>query len=343
MSKKISFEKESSQESIFSSSDLHDIWEDITSTVGYLDPYVVATTKSVQGGNDVSSPISKQKKYTDEQLRYKKKIQENRMLQKQVQQAEAMVKEEKQKRTVLEDKLNHIREYAERDRIEMENRIREETHTGFHRKMQRIDQVYKNELEHLRKSVQTANLESTSKDDIVNKLVGLICYQDMIMTNFQIKIKKDIHNNFSLSDFYQPSFEKPSSNPIIIPVPKKRLTLIQKENKMLKLHVSQLESELTIMKGECESIIEKWKKCLLKINSLERENKSAIESYEAKINVLERDYVLKIRKFEKEIEMLKSDSNTYKKHTSYEFNLNKLISQRQDDYQEILKKELTMA
>ena len=44
----MSIQVDSDNESIFSSNDLHDLWEDITSVAGYNHPDVIATTKTNQ-------------------------------------------------------------------------------------------------------------------------------------------------------------------------------------------------------------------------------------------------------------------------------------------------------
>ena len=77
---------DSDKESIFSGSDLHDLWEDITSgagniyllLLGYMNPDVLATTKT-----DHLNDSGERRQISEDEIKHMKKVHQVKQLQKQ--------------------------------------------------------------------------------------------------------------------------------------------------------------------------------------------------------------------------------------------------------------------
>lgn len=94
-----------------------------------------------------------------------------------------------------------MRDAANRNKQTLINNLKHQVHKEFMKKMHKVEDVYKDELEHLKNAYSQANLESTSKDEAIKHLWEIIRDQDQTMTEFKLKIKQDLNGKLELSDF----------------------------------------------------------------------------------------------------------------------------------------------
>lgn len=164
----------------------------------------------------------------------------------------------------------------------MKNKLREEIHIEFGRKLERVEGLYKNELECLKTGYQDLKSLSNVKDDTIKHLFEIIKDQDIIMTEFRLKTKQGIDGKLELADFHDYSFRLTSETKITV-VDNKKLSQQNYQISQLKLKLRSIEEEFKNLSELHTDLIEKWKDALVMINQLEAEKEAIIQSYEMKI------------------------------------------------------------
>ena len=220
--------------------------------------------------------------------------------------ASELLKEEKKKNELVNDKIKSMKDSQARDRLNMINQIREDVHIDFLRKMRRVEEVYREELSHLKNAFYQAQLESKAKDDLIRHFTDIIRDLDMTIAEFKLKTKQDIDGKIELADFRSFSFRMPSTKPKLEVHYKNYKTPLERKNKDLEKQNRLLESELQILKEQHEEILEKWKSGLLKINYLEQDIRNLNKSHDETIKKMGESTLKNELKLKKEVARLKS-------------------------------------
>ena len=149
-------------------------------------------------------------------------------------------------------------------------------------KWNKIEDLYKNELEYLKNGYQDLKTVSNAKDDIVQHFMEIMKEQENSISEFKLKTKRSFDGKLDLADFKTFGF-RIINEPKIVFVNKNEQPLIKIENTELRLKQMHMDNELESLKDLYKELTDKWHDWLVQIADLKFQNEALVKSYESKI------------------------------------------------------------
>ncbi|CAI2360217.1 unnamed protein product [Moneuplotes crassus] len=326
----------SDDSSIFTTPDLHELWEDITTPVGLTHPDVLATTKNL------ANPKSdKNEELSPRAQKLKKRILEIQRLNKRCDEFQRDKKSLERTIYGLKEKIRAIHEQHNRERRTLKKEIREELLLEFAREMAKVEDQFKDEIKHLTHEWYIEKSTSDRKNTIVSKLCKILVQTEMTLTNFSLKVRSNLDDTLGLNDFWDSGFD-PEPKKIF---PKKKVEKSKLEEKVTELESKNiyLEYEVKMTKDLYEDLVNQWEEATKKIRQLEEEKRCLINDYEHKMANLLLNSEDEVAKMKKKVIKQQSQFQDCKRNLVHELKVREILINRHQKYGEVLKTELANA